>query len=64
MAESELICDSINGMRIRQSLPQPYISQTGTWFPGRRSSWELEFRDCGIPVRGLLLTAESQIQGM
>ena len=62
MAESELICDSINGMRIRQSLPQPYISQTGTWFPGRRSSWELEFRGCGaILGQGLLLTVERQI---
>ena len=35
------------------------------WFPGRRSSWELEFRDCGsTPGRGLLLTAERLIEGM
>ena len=25
----EMICGSLNGMRIRQSLPQPYIPQTG-----------------------------------
>ena len=25
----QLICGSLNGMRIRQSLPQPYIPQTG-----------------------------------
>ena len=34
-------------------------------FPGRLSSWELEFRDCGaIPGQGLLLTAERQIEGI
>ena len=27
----QLICGSLNGMRIRQSLPQPYIHQT--WMP-------------------------------
>ena len=33
--------------------------------PGRRSRWELEFRDCAaIPGRGLLLTEERQIEGM
>ena len=26
----ELICGSLNGMRIRPSLPQPYIYQAGT----------------------------------
>ena len=26
----QLICGSINGMRIRQYLPQPYIPQAGT----------------------------------
>ena len=31
--------------------------------PGRHSSWELEFRDCGaIPGRGLLLTAEIRVE--
>jgi len=35
------------------------------WSPGRCSSWELEFRDCGAnPGRGLLLTVEIQIEGM
>ena len=29
----QLICGSLNGMRIRQSLPQPYISWTGTLAP-------------------------------
>ena len=34
-------------------------------FPGRLSSWELGFRDCGaIPGQGLLLTAERQIEGI
>ena len=33
--------------------------------PGKRPSWELEFRDCGaIPGWGLLLTAERWIKGM
>ena len=54
----QLICGSLNGMRIRLSLPQPYIPQMA-------SSWELEFRDCGaILGRGLLLTAERQIKEM
>ena len=26
----QLICGSLNGVRIRQSLPQPYIPPTGT----------------------------------
>ena len=29
----QLICGSLNGMRIRQSLPQSYIPQTGTQVP-------------------------------
>ena len=29
----QLICDSLNGMKIRQSLRQPYISQAGTQVP-------------------------------
>jgi len=54
----QLTCDSLNGMRIRQSLLQPYICQAGT--PGRSNGWELEFRDYGaIPGQGLLLTVES-----
>ena len=27
----QLICGLLNGMRIRQALPQPYIYQAGTW---------------------------------
>ena len=34
------------------------------WSPGRCSSWELEFRDCGaIPGWGLLLTVERRMRG-
>ena len=41
-----------------------YLRQ-GLRFPGRHSGWELEFRDCeAIPGQGLLLTAESWIEGM
>ena len=29
----QLICGSLKGMRIRQSLSQPYIPQTGTQVP-------------------------------
>ena len=47
----ELLCDTLNGMRIRQSLMQPYIPQTGTWTLGRCSGWEPEFRDCGAVLR-------------
>ena len=35
------------------------------WSPGRRSSLELEFRDCGAtPGPGMLLTVERQIKEM
>ena len=61
----QLTCGSLNGMRIRQSLPQPYISRTEMQDPWKVSSWELEFRDYGaIPGQGLLLTAERLIEGM
>ena len=43
----QLVCGSLNGMRIRQSLPQPYIHGDGCRSSGRCSSWELECRDCG-----------------
>ena len=43
----QLICGSLNGMKIRQALPEPYMPQTGMLVPGRCSNWELEFRDCG-----------------
>ena len=38
MRVKQLIWGSLNGMRIRQSLPQPYIPQTGTWVP-RKAQW-------------------------
>ena len=48
----QLTCGSINGMRIRQSLPPPHVPQTGTQVSWRCSSWEPEFRDGGaIPGR-------------
>ena len=61
----QLICGSLNRMRIRQSLLQPYIPRTGRRSSIRSSSWELKFGDCGaIPGRGLLLTSERRIKRM
>ena len=55
----QLIRGSLNGMRIMQSLPQPYIPGTGTQVP-----WELEHRDCeAILGQGLLLAAERGTKG-
>ena len=60
-----LICGNLNGMRIRQSLPQPYIPQTGTQVLWKAQCWELEFRDSGaMPGQGLLFTAQRQNEGM
>ena len=39
----QLICGSLNGMRIRQSLPQPYIPQTGTQVP-----WKVQQLGAGV----------------
>ena len=39
----QLIWGSLNGMRIRQSLPQPYISQTGIWVP-----WKAQWLEAGV----------------
>ena len=39
----ELICGNLNEMRIRQSLPQPYIPQTGTWIP-----WKAQWLGAGV----------------
>ena len=37
----------------------------GVKSPGRHSSWELEFRNCGaIPGWGMLMTAERRMEGM
>ena len=52
-------------MRIRQSLLQPYTLLQEFGSPGRCSSWELEFRDCGAnPGPGLLLILERLTEGM
>ena len=42
LSMKQLVCGSLNGMRIRQSLPQPYIHWAGTWVSWKGSSWELE----------------------
>ena len=49
----QLICGSLNGKGLRQSLPQPYMPRTGMRAPGRCSGWELEFVECeGIQGKG------------
>ena len=40
----QLIRGSLNGRRIRQSLPQPYIPRTGTQISWKAQGWELECR--------------------
>ena len=61
----QLICGSLNGMRIRQSFPQPYIPQAGTQVPWKVQWLELKFRERGaVSGRELLLTAERQIEGI
>ena len=61
----QLICGSLNGMRIRQSLHSHTHSGQEHWSSGSGSKWELEFRDCGAtPGRGLLLASERRIEGM
>ena len=58
----ELICASLSGMRIRQSLLQPRQKCRS---PRRCTSWELEFRDCGAILGwGLLSTVERWIKVM
>ena len=39
----ELICGSLNGMRIRKSLLKPYIPWTGTYFP-----WKVQRLGAGV----------------
>ena len=43
MGVKQLIWGSLNGMRIRQSLPQPYIPQTGTRVP-----WKAQWLGAGV----------------
>ena len=42
-----LICDSLNGIRIRQSLHSHTYPGQRRRSPRRHRGWELEFRDCG-----------------
>ena len=42
----QLICGSLNGMRIRQSLPQPYMPRTGTRLPWKAQ--QLGARACRV----------------
>ena len=39
----QLVCGSLNGMRIRQSLPKPYIPWTGTLV-----SWKVQRLGAGV----------------
>ena len=39
----QLICGSLNGMRIRQSLMEPYIPWTGTQIP-----WKVQWLEAGV----------------
>ena len=65
LTEKQLICGSLNGMRIRQSLLQPYVpdrdidplkgTAAGSWSLGIVEQSQCE---------GLLLTVERQIKGM
>ena len=58
----QLICGSLNGIRIRKSLPQPYMPWTGMQV--HRKVREPEFRDCGVFLeQGLLLTVDRWIEG-
>ena len=41
----QLVCGSLNGLRIRQSLPQPYIPQTGMQVP-----WKAQQLGAGVWV--------------
>ena len=43
LSMKQLICGSLNGMRIRQSLPQPYVSQIGTQVP-----WKVQLLGAGV----------------
>ena len=64
----QLICGSLNRMRIRQSLLDTCIHtcpRQRCRLPRRRSGWEVKFRDRGTtPGQGLLLTVERLIEGM
>ena len=55
---TQLLWGSLNGKRIRQSLPQPYIAQTVQWLgAGVEGLWS-------NPQAGLLLMEERRIKGI
>ena len=55
---NQLICGSLNGMRIRQFLLQLYIPRTGTRVP-----WKVQKLGAGaIPGQGLPLTMKRQTE--
>ena len=57
----QLTCGSPNGMRVRQSLPQPQLPRTGMWVPYKAQQLGAGDRDgSAIPGGGLLLTAKTQ----
>ena len=61
----QVICGNLKGTRIRQSLLQPCVHQTGMQVPWKVQQLEAGVRDCrAIPGQGLLLTAERGIQEM
>ena len=61
----QLICGSLNGLRITQTILAAAIPRQGCRSPSKHSGWELECRDCGaIPEKDLLLTAGRQPEGM
>ena len=65
LRRKQLICGSLNRMRIRSSCCSHMYPRQGHRSPRRCSSLELEFRDCGaIRGWGLLLTAERWTKGM
>ena len=60
----QLICGSLNGLRITQTILAAAIPRQGCRSPRKHSGWELECRDCGaIPGHELLLTEERLIKG-
>ena len=60
----QLTCGRLNEWEL-DSPCRSHTPWTGHRSAGRRSGWELAFRDCGaIPGRGRLLTVERRIQGV
>ena len=59
----QLICGSLNGMRIRQSLPQPNVPWTGTQLPYKVQQLGAGGDFGTILERGLPLTEERWTKG-